>query len=57
MYGPQVINEETRQFNLLKVKTHQVRLMALSYYRNKWVPVLALELGPSDERKSPSLSN
>ncbi|KAH6907032.1 hypothetical protein BKA70DRAFT_1286063 [Coprinopsis sp. MPI-PUGE-AT-0042] len=46
VYGPQVIDDEIRPFDLLRVQTRHLRLMAMSYYRNKWVPVLALEVAP-----------
>ncbi|KAH6899159.1 hypothetical protein BKA70DRAFT_1314545 [Coprinopsis sp. MPI-PUGE-AT-0042] len=56
VYGPQVIDNETRPFDLLRVQTRHLRLMAMSYYRNKWVPVLALEVAPLREGLFASVS-
>ncbi|TFK24637.1 hypothetical protein FA15DRAFT_409038 [Coprinopsis marcescibilis] len=42
-WGPQCINKFTKQWDLKEVDYRDVRLMALNYYRNTWVPVLAFD--------------
>ncbi|KIM49788.1 hypothetical protein M413DRAFT_438920 [Hebeloma cylindrosporum] len=42
-WGPQVIDANTRPWNLKKIDYRDVRLVAINYYRKTWVPVLAVD--------------
>jgi len=43
-WGPQVINSQTRAWDLRKIDYRDVRLIAINYYRKLWVPVLAIDV-------------
>lgn len=43
-WGPQVINSETKAWDLRKIDYRDVRLIAINYYRKLWVPVLAIDV-------------
>lgn len=42
-YGPQYINRGTKPWNLRRMDSRKVRLMAINYYKKVWVPVLAVD--------------
>lgn len=42
-YGPQYINSGTKPWNLRRMDSRNVRLMAINYYKKVWVPVLAVD--------------
>ncbi|KAF4615114.1 hypothetical protein D9613_003457 [Agrocybe pediades] len=46
----QIINSETRRWDIRKVPFRRLRLLALNYYRNVWVPIIALDI-PKEEQK------
>lgn len=43
-WGPQVINSQTRAWDLRNIDYRDVRLISINYYRKLWIPVLAIDV-------------